>query len=229
VIATDNSTSANGFSTTGRDRAAVFTFTTGYNVLFGGWLVGIQSEVSRNLGQIHLTGSGSSRSASSTLVTAPPAAPVLIGLSNSVSTSSNENILHHDWTVSEMAKIGFLVTQQWLVYGLVGGSVGGFAVSGGGLDQQTPFTLWGGTWGGGVERDFGWLRAFVQVKQINYRAKDVVVPQNSTSSSSSVNPTAGDFSTSTTTTTGAETRRLSTNETVITAGITIPIDLTGWR
>jgi hypothetical protein len=129
-----------------------------------------------------------------------------------------------------MAKIGFLVTQQWLVYGLVGASVGGFAVSGGGLDQQTPFTLWGGTFGGGVERDFGWLRAFVQVKQINYRAKDVSVPAGSTSTSQFGSGVPGDFfQTSTSRTIGGETRRLSTNETVITAGITIPIDLTGWR
>lgn len=46
-----NSTSADGFNTTGRDMTAVFTFAMGYNVVYGSWLVGIQSEVSGNLGQ----------------------------------------------------------------------------------------------------------------------------------------------------------------------------------
>lgn len=102
-------------------------------------------------------------------------------------------------------------------------------MSGAGLDRQTPFTLWGGTFGGGVERDFGWLRAFVQVKQTNYRGKDVQVPVSSSFSNSSINPGSGTVFTNTGSTTGTETRRLSTDETVITAGITIPINLTGWR
>jgi hypothetical protein len=217
-----NSTSADGFTTTGRDRAAVFTFTMGYNVVYSSWLFGIQSEVSRNVGQIFLTGSGLSRSASTTLSGAP-FAPALTDVSNSVNTTSNTAILHHDWTVSEMAKIGFLATQQWLVYGLLGASIGGFNVN-----EATPFTVWGGTWGGGVERDFGFLRAFVQVKQINYRSKDVAVPASSTSTRNSIDPTGGSFTTDTFRTIGGETRRLSTSETVVTAGITVPIDLSGW-
>jgi len=227
-ISTSTGTSAGGFNTTGRDMAAVFTFAMGYNVVYGSWLVGIQSEVSGNLGQVHMRGSGSSRSTSFT--TNPLASPPLVpSVSSSFNTSSNENVLHHDWTASELVKIGFLVNQQWLVYGLAGASWGGFAVSGAGLDRQTPFTLWGGTFGGGVERDFGWLRAFVQVKQTNYRSKDVQVPVSSTSSSSSINPAFFSTSTFTSSTTGTETRRLSTDETVITAGITLPINLTGIR
>src|SRR5262245_13880423 len=56
TIGTQSSTGADGFTTTGRDRAAVFTFGMGYNVVYSSWLFGIQSEVSGNVGQIHMTG-----------------------------------------------------------------------------------------------------------------------------------------------------------------------------
>jgi hypothetical protein len=191
-----NSTSADGFNTTGRDMTAVFTFAMGYNVVYGSWLVGIQSEVSGNLGQVHMRGSGSSRT-SGTSVDPLAFPPLVPSVSSQFTTTSNENVLHHDWTASELVKIGFLVNQQWLVYGLAGASWGGFAVSGAGLDRQTPFTLWGGTFGGGVERDFGWLRAFVQVKQTNYRGKDVQVPVSSSFSNSSINPGSGTVFTNT--------------------------------
>jgi len=56
-----------------------------------------------------------------------------------------------------------LVKQDWLVYGLVGWSWGGFD-----LDVGSVFVMNGFTYGGGVEKNFGWLRAFIQVKAIDY-------------------------------------------------------------
>jgi hypothetical protein len=68
-----------------------------------------------------------------------------------------------------MGKIGFLAMPDLLVYGLAGWSWGGFEV-----DQTLPYTLSGFTYGGGIERDFGWLRGFIQVKTINYREKSIM-------------------------------------------------------
>ena len=64
--------------------------------------------------------------------------------------------------------IGYRVTPDWLVYGLVGWSWGGFEWDIGAV----PFTLNGFTYGAGVEKDFGWsLCAFVQYKGISYGSK----------------------------------------------------------
>jgi hypothetical protein len=68
-----------------------------------------------------------------------------------------------------MGKIGFLAMPDLLVYGLAGWSWGGFEV-----DQTLPYTLSGFTYGGGIERDFGWLRGFIQVKTCNYREKSIM-------------------------------------------------------
>src|SRR5262249_39481258 len=92
-----NSSSADGFNTTGRDKQAVFTFTMGYNVVFGSWLLGIQSEVSQNFGKVQLQGGGASSSSSIRTQTFP--VPGLItSLDSQTNINSNNNILHHDWT-----------------------------------------------------------------------------------------------------------------------------------
>jgi hypothetical protein len=100
---------------------AVFTFTTGYNVVWGAWLLGSQTEVSYNLTKTFLQGSVSNtRSAVETdqFVGEAPSTQVF---SNSSSFATTHE-LRHDWTISEMAKIGYLVNPQLLVYGLVGWS-----------------------------------------------------------------------------------------------------------
>jgi hypothetical protein len=190
----------------------------GYNVVFGSWLLGIQSEVSQNFGKVQLQGGGAGSRSSVTTQTFPPLG--VTGMDSSSNLSSNSNILHHDWTISEMAKIGFLVSQQWLLYGLIGGSYGGFSV-----DQGTSFNLSGVTWGGGVERDFGWLRAFLQVKTTNYTGKDRFRPASPGNTTSSGVPGVTDLETSNNTNFGGTTNRLSANETVVSAGITLPLSV----
>jgi hypothetical protein len=79
----------------------------------------------------------------------------------------------------------------------------------------------GFTWGGGIEQNFGWLRAFVQAKVIDYGHKDVT-----TSNSGSTNEveTSGLATTVFTTTNGGSlTQHLTANVVSVTAGITIPL------
>src|SRR5262249_33800935 len=214
-----NSSSADGFNTTGRDKQAVFTFTMGYNVVFGSWLLGIQSEVSQNFGKVQLQGGGAGTSSSITTRTFPLPA-VITNLNSSSGISSNSNILHHDWTISEMAKIGFLVSQQWLLYGLIGGSYGGFSV-----DQGTSFNLSGVAWGGGVERDFGWLRAFLQVKTTNYREKDRFFPVSPGNTNSNGIPGVTSVNTNINTNGGGTTNRRSANENGASAGVSLRLSV----
>jgi hypothetical protein len=142
--------------------------------LYSGWLIGIQSEVSRNLSNTRLTGTAASAGRSTTTTTGTLFGA---GFTTSASTGVFETNLRNEWTVSEMAKIGFLANRDWLVYGLVGWSVAGFDL---GDNPVRPFTLDGITYGAGVERDFGWLRAFVQFKAIDYWSKDIVTSNAST-------------------------------------------------
>ena len=149
---------------TGKDIGAVFTFGMGYNVTWGRWLAGIQSEVSYNKTLINATGSATSTS------TNP-------GGFNTFTQDVRADI-ERNWTISEMARIGYLVAPDWLVYGLVGWSWSGFDFRGdtGNGAVALPFTLSGVTWGAGVEKDFGWMRAFVQYKGIDFGSKDVSLP-----------------------------------------------------
>ena len=119
-----------------------------------------------------------------------------------------------------MARIGYLVAPDWLVYGLVGWSWSGFDFRGdtGNGAVALPFTLSGVTWGAGVEKDFGWMRAFVQYKGIDFGSKDVSLP--SFSSTTFINGgVVQTFQTS-----GTDVRRLSAVAQEFTAGVTIPIN-----
>jgi len=90
------------------------------------------------------------------------------------------------------------------------------------VDSFLPYTLNGFTYGGGIERDFGWLRGFIQVKAINYREKSIIQSNGFTDTSTSANNFGGTLTT-TTTRGGATDSRLKANVTAITAGITVPL------
>jgi hypothetical protein len=100
-------------------------------------------------------------------------------------------------------------------------SWGGFEV-----DHTLPYTLTGFTYGGGIERDFGWLRGFIQVKTINYREKSIITGNGSTSSSTNVQNGAFEtISTVSTSVHGGQTdTRLSAHVTSVTAGVTLPLN-----
>jgi hypothetical protein len=212
-------------SASGSNTGAVFAFTMGYNLVFANsWLIGAQAEVSRNLVKTHMVGTGTStesNTSSGTNFSNPFFPPQTQSPFESGSTTSNkfetERTLSNDWTVSVLARIGVLATQEWLVYGLAGWSISGFD-----LDGSRPFTLDGFTYGFGVERDFGWLRAFVQFKGINYHSKTFTTSSTQTVVSNDV---FSDFQvTSTTAQNSSTVRRVSVNDNFfVTAGVTVPL------
>jgi len=219
---------------------AVFTFTTGYNMVFGSWVLGYQSEVSLNKNNLRLEGGGASRAnfaVGGVAVTSSRAGDVFANVSN-------------DWTISQMARIGFLVSPSTQVYGLVGWSWGGYTFDGystgrTGLDTISllagiigvphaptgrndviSYTLNGFTWGAGIEQNYGWLRAFVQYKGIQYRDRDVATPANTTGA---LTVTAGGTATITDSVVGTALRSLGADQHQITAGFIIPLDRAPWR
>ena len=213
---------------TGNETGAVFTFAMGYNVTWSRWLAGIQSEVSLNRNNIRLQGTGQDSGTQTNVFTglAPFFGPngfTQIQTSSNSNNSAVFNNLENKWTISKLARIGYLLAPDWLVYGLVGWSWGGFEA----FQGNQPFTLNGFTYGAGVEKDFGWLRAFVQYKGINYGSKNI----NESSPSSFQNTqTFQGFvsSTSSGTTTDSAVRRYSADVQQITAGITVPINFNRW-
>jgi hypothetical protein len=117
-----------------------------------------------------------------------------------------------------MGCLGFLVTPNILLYALGGWSWGGFT-----WDQGfTAFTLNGPTWGVGVEKDFGWLRGFVQYKGIHYRDKDVNISSPNNNTTTFTQGTT--VQTFTNTNSDTAFRRFSADYAEITAGITIPLN-----
>src|SRR5262245_21777769 len=115
-------------SATGRDTGAVFAFTMGYNHVFANaWLIGAQTEVSRNLVKTRMVGS-STNNQSSTTSSTNFGNPFILPVQNNSSQSGQnfsfngtaESQLSNDWTISVLARLGVLATQDWLLYGLVG-------------------------------------------------------------------------------------------------------------
>jgi len=90
------------------------------------------------------------------------------------------------------------------------------------LDEGSQvFVMNGFTYGGGVEKNFGWLRAFIQVKAIDYGHVNI-----SSSNASTTNQVQGigtlvvnTFSA----TEGGTNRSISSNVVALTGGITIPL------
>jgi hypothetical protein len=212
-------------TTTGRNTGAVFAFTMGSTLVFANtWLIGAQTEVSRNLVKTRMVGSSTSNQSETTsgrnfgspFFPLPQQITTFQNANNFSSNGTSEHQLSNDWTISVLARLGVLATQEWLLYGLVGWSVSGFE-----LDGFRSFTLNGFTYGAGVERDFGWFRAFVQFKGINYNSKDF--PTSSSNPSSSTNNSANFQSVSTSSSTGSSVQRVSVNDNYfVTAGVTIP-------
>ena len=228
----------------------------GYNVVFNSWLIGAQMDASWNRKKdvvTRLQGANFFQQSSVTSSSDPG--------DNYSAQASNAGVedynLVKNWTVSELARIGYFVTPRTLVYTGLGWSVSGFdlvnnfsdvaltggcaaasgvrevvglAVRGGGGGPCT-FTLSGFTWTAGVEQDFGGWRGFLQFKGVNYRSKDVVVfGQNNGSFSSTTTSFLG---TSTTNGTQGSTdiRRVTAHTLEFNAGITIPLGIAfnHWR
>lgn len=209
--------------TNNRAGGAVFTFATGYNLVWSNWLVGIQSEVSLNRNNIRLQGT---RQNSSTTTGQSVTNGVADNPFSVTSTSSNNEFsdLNHKWTISEMGRIGFLLRPDILVYALGGWSWAGFTWNSPSADQgdTASFTLNGPTWGVGLEKDFGSFHGFVQYKGVSYRNKDVDFSRPNTNTNTFTQGTFTRIDTNTTTDTA--TRRFSANYAEITAGITIPLN-----
>lgn len=200
----------------GDDIGAVFTFAMGYNAFFGPWLLGIQSDVSYNKTVIEATGNDTFAFTLTDVL-------CCIVAETGSGTSEVQATIERVWTISEMARLGFLVTPDLLVYGLVGWSWGGFEFR---ADFDTrpvddlslAFTLNGFTWGAGVEKNFGWLRAFIQYKGIDFGGKTVDLP--TALGFSRQDP----FGTLEEQVTGSSVRDLSAMSHELTAGLTIPIN-----
>lgn len=236
----------------GKQMGAVFTFTMGYNVVWSRWVAGIQSEVSYNKNDIRLNGTGASQ-----LITFPASVNVVTALNNST-TSDVFARLSNNWTISEMARVGYLVAPDWQVYALVGWSWGGFNLDGysaaaatlgaggnsplfalpafpaigavlapNGRNDVASVVLSGFTYGAGVEKDFGWLRAFVQYKGIDYGSKSVATPINS-ASTTNWNVTNGVSASFAETIRGTAARAFKADVNQVTAGVTIPINWRNW-
>ena len=197
---------------------AVFTLTTGYNFVWSSWLVGIQSETSLNRNHVRLEGSSASTFNSTSQTVLNPGGIALTPVTQVSSFNSAEfSDLENKWTISEMGRLGFLVTPDILVYALGGWSWAGLTWA-----QDTAFTLNGPTWGVGVEKDFGWFRGFVQYKGIHYRDKDVNFSSpNNFSSTTTIGTTVF---TSNSTNSDTAFRRFSADYAEITGGITIPLN-----
>lgn len=201
----------------GDDIGAVLTFTMGYNALFGQWLLGIQSEVSYNETVIEATGNDTYA------FTETKTGFCCFAIETGSGTSQVQATIERKWTISEMARLGFLLTPDWLVYGLVGWSWGGFEFR---ADFDTrpvddlslSFTLDGFTWGAGVVKNFGWLRTFVQYKGIDFGGKTVDLPTDLSFVVQDGPITEEDRIT------GSSTRQLSAISHELTAGVTIPIN-----
>lgn len=229
-------------SMSGNNMGAVATFTMGYNVVWGSWVAGIQSEVSYNKNDITLKGTGFDQAS---LVIGPFSA-------RDTRTADVSAHLENNWTISEMARIGYLIAPDWQVYGLVGWSWGGFKYDGystartgldaiglagligptfapAGRNDNVSFTMSGFTYGAGVEKDFGWLRAFVQWKGINYGSHSESLPANAAGALNlnlQLAPAVNGFANVNDTVLGSAARSFKVDVQQVTAGVTIPLN---WR
>ena len=215
----NQNTGLNSFasSLSGKNAGAVFTFTTGYNFVWSNWLLGYQGETSWNLNKIRLTGSSSS-SFSNTFVQTFPLPPSTPQTDVTSGVGNDEHQLQNDWTISALGRVGYLLTNDTLLYGLAGWSWGGFQLDPG---SGASFTMNGFTWGGGIEQNFGWLRAFVQAKVIDYGHKDITTSEANSQTETQTSGLATTVFTSTNN--GSFTQHLTANVVSVTAGITIPL------
>jgi hypothetical protein len=230
----------------GRDRGIQAVFSVGYNAVFNSWLFGVQTDASWNRKKDVVTRmQGTNTNTNSTLFNSNFFTPFS---QSTLATGVIDFSLQKNWTVSELARIGYFVTPKTLVYGGLGWSVSGFDLynnfgsltAGCASLGEMPvvnsvgvctFTMSGFTWSAGLEQDFGGWRGFLQFKGINYAAKDVIVlgQNNGNSSTSGINGTVP--FTSTTVTGYTDVRRVSAHTLEFNAGITVPLGVAfnHWR
>ena len=234
----------------GRDNGIEAVFSVGYNFVFSSWLIGAQMDASWNRNKDVVTRMlGTNTNTGSQVVNSNVIVP---GSHSTLATGVIDFSLQKNWTVSELARIGYFVTPKTLVYGGLGWSVSGFDLinnfgfvtstsgcaagagadpSGGAAVGTCTFTMNGFTWTAGVEQDFGGWRGFLQFKSINYRAKDVTIlgQNNGVSSRTGIDT----FVPITVTTVQGMTdvRHVSASTLELNAGITIPLGVAfnRWR
>jgi hypothetical protein len=207
---TANSVSSGFSRESGNDWGAAFTGTLGYNWMVSDrFYVGYQSEVSHVLSDTRLTGT---RSFTQTQVQ---------GTTSFAQTGTNftESVLTNKWTASALARLGVMVTPDTQIYALAGWSWGGFTRN---SENGGAIVLDGPTVGVGIERDFGWLRGFVQGKAIFYDDKTLNVPLNQTQSFSQSVP--GATVTQTFSQVGNDRRKYSADAYTLMGGVVVPLD-----
>jgi hypothetical protein len=246
TVTMDTTTNTLSGTAEGRDRGIQAVFSVGYNVVFSSWLIGAQTDASWNRKKDVVTRMlGTNSNTSSEVFNSNVFTPFS---QSTLATGVIDFNLQKNWTVSELARIGYFATPKTLVYGGLGWSVSGFDLINN-FGSQTAgcaaiaeemivngvgvctFTMSGFTWSAGVEQDFGGWRGFLQFKGINYRGKDVTIlgQNNGTSSQTGTN---GAFNFTQTTVTGyTDVRHVSATSLEFNAGITIPLGVAfnHWR
>jgi opacity protein-like surface antigen len=147
------STSGESANLTGGNPGAMASLFVGYNyMLSSNWLIGTQLEGTLANTRVHLNGSGSTTSVSTTVNTPPGG---VAGTNTSTTTGTLSGIsdpLDNRWLLSVLARAGFLVDGSDLVYVLGGYTYGRFEAEGNGFGMN------GGTIGVGWEKQIigGW-------------------------------------------------------------------------
>jgi opacity protein-like surface antigen len=214
----DFSTSTDTISTattsvgSGRHNGAILDAFLGANFQYGRLLGGIQLEASLSELNFNATGSSISQSRDITSVTAScfGCSPPVSTFSNTIPGSSFDSytpILHSRWMFAAIAREGFLVLPETLLYGLAGWTYADFE------DGTAHFYVNGPSYGGGVEQklDTQWsLR--LEYRYNNFRS--VQVSRSTTSiqppsTSTAISSCCG-VSTITTTITSSQTFSLTT-------------------
>jgi hypothetical protein len=250
AVTTNIITSTLSGTANGRDRGIEAVFSVGYNFVFSSWLIGAQLDASWNRNKDVVTRMlGTNTNTNSQVVNSNVIVP---GSQSTLATGVIDFSLQKNWTVSELARIGYFVTPKTLVYGGLGWSVSGFDLinnfgfvtstsgcaagagadpSGGAAAGTCTFTMNGFTWTAGIEQDFGGWRGFLQFKGINYRAKDVIIlGQNNGASSTNRIDTFVPITVSTVQGV-TDVRHVSASTLELNAGITIPLGVAfnHWR
>jgi opacity protein-like surface antigen len=135
----------------GRDWGALGDLFLGYNTVWGNnFLVGVQAEGTLSRVSTRTSGTGIFSGSSTNL----NGVGAVTSSSNFTETFTTTNQITAEWMVSLLARVGYLIDPQDLIY-VIGGYTYGRFSSGGGFDW---FGMNGATIGGGFERQMwdGW-------------------------------------------------------------------------
>lgn len=182
----DTSTGTETGSLTGRNPGAMASLFVGYNyMLSNNWLIGGQLEGTLANTRVGLNGSGSTTS-TSTSVTTPPGGAAGTSTSTTTGTFSGlPDTLDNRWSLSVLARAGFLVDPSDVVYLIGGYTYGRFEA------ELTGFGMHGGTIGVGWERQIisGWnLRAEYRYTRFGSETVNLVESSTSTASTTGAVP-----------------------------------------